>query len=316
MDRLLEARAAGQFGLVTRSQARAAGLSEKAIRWRVTSGRWLRIHPGVYQTQPGRQDWTVRAMAALLYVGGPAGLRGRSAGHAWGLLPEPSGPIEVLIPSARRGGAREGIVVVRSNAGISRLHETAWPHRTSVPHTVLDLAAGQPLDRAIGLMATACQKQLTSPAHLAQALVERPNQTHRRLLAEALDDIRGGLESVAEIRYVRDVEVAHGLPTAKRQAPMRGRRRCDNAYELVRVIVEVDGRLGHDGWRARQAEGRRDLQAAREGWLTVRTHWIEITERPCDLAAELDAVFRSRGWTGAVKPCRRRSCALRQGARL
>lgn len=314
MDRVLEARVAGQFGLVTRTQALAAGLSDKAIRWRVTSRRWLPVHPGVYQTQPGRDDWTVRAMAALLHVGSPAGLRGRSAAHAWGLLPEPTGPMEVLIPSNRRGGARDGIVVVRSNAGIGHLHETAWPHRTTVPHTVLDLAKGDSVDRAIGWMATACQKRLTTPAELREALAQRPNQTHARLLREVLEDLSDGLESIAEVRYVRDVEVAHGLPTGRRQASLSDRRRADNAYDEVRVIVEVDGRLGHDGWRARQAEGRRDLSAAGDGWLTVRTHWADVTAGACRLAAELGAVFTTRGWSGRARACRRPTCHLRARA--
>ena len=49
-DRLLAAKVAGQAGLVTRSQARAHGWSKGAIRWQIESGRWARVHRGVYLT--------------------------------------------------------------------------------------------------------------------------------------------------------------------------------------------------------------------------------------------------------------------------
>ena len=103
MDPLLAARIRGQSGLVTRDQSLAGGITEKAIRWRLESGRWLRLHPGVYLTEPGRNDWSMHAVAALLHVGPPVALWGRSAGHAWALLADPGDTISVIVPFARSG---------------------------------------------------------------------------------------------------------------------------------------------------------------------------------------------------------------------
>ena len=42
--------AQNQGGVVSRSQAIRAGLSPDMIKFRVRSGRWQQIHPGVYAT--------------------------------------------------------------------------------------------------------------------------------------------------------------------------------------------------------------------------------------------------------------------------
>nr|MDT0664507.1 type IV toxin-antitoxin system AbiEi family antitoxin domain-containing protein [Micromonospora sp. DSM 115978] len=49
-----------QDGLVTRTQALAAGLTRRAISHRLTSGRWTALLPGVYLTEG---DATPRAWA-------------------------------------------------------------------------------------------------------------------------------------------------------------------------------------------------------------------------------------------------------------
>jgi hypothetical protein len=71
---------------VTRQQLRTEGWTDDAIRWPVTSGRWSLVHRGVYLTTPGRDDWEVAVVAALLAVGSPSCLVGTSAGEAWGRL--------------------------------------------------------------------------------------------------------------------------------------------------------------------------------------------------------------------------------------
>ncbi len=192
-----------------------------------------------------------------------------------------------------------------------RIDPHVWPHRTTVEHTVLDLAVGRSLDVTVGLIAKACQVRLTDERRMAAALGTRPNQTHRALLAECLADIGEGVESVAELRYVRDVERAHGLPIGLRQGPGRSSTARDSVYKDAMVIVEVDGRRGHDGWRGRQRDGRRDRGAAADGWLTVRVFWVDVAGTPCRLAVEMGQVLRARGWLGAVRPCRRAGCAAR-----
>ena len=257
-DRVLAARIAGQAGLVTRRQLLDVGWSPDAIKWRTASGRWLQVHRGVYLTTPGRRDWEVRVVAALLTVGAPSCLTGTSAGQAWGLatrsddddLPLPA--VEVLVPLGRSGHDLPGVRVRRSRQFSTRMHPTAWPPRTTAPHTALDLALGHGPDRAIALLAKVCQLRLATEPELGAALRGRPTQPHRRILAEAIGLVGEGAESAAEVRYVRDVELAHGLPTGIRQLSAPGSRSRDFSYLEVRVVVEIDGRLGHVGWTGQQ----------------------------------------------------------------
>lgn len=314
MDRRLTARIDGQFGLVTRTQALAFGLSDKAVRWKVDSGRWVRVHPGVYLTVPGRDDWQVRALAVLLHIGTPSALCRGSAAYLWRLAPAPGPAVEVVVGASRNPGPVGGVVVRRSKHAIDRTHETAWPHRTTVEHTIFDLAHGEPLDVAVGLIARADQLGLTTARNLRQALDHRPNQTSRSLLYDVIGDVQGGAESSAERRYIRDVEVAHALPRGRRQAAGRGGTRRDNVYDEIKVIVEIDGRRAHAGWRAQQRDGRRDRQAAADAYLTVRGFWPDVAGGRCGFALELEAIFRARGWNGRVRPCRSSDCAVRRGS--
>ena len=177
--------------------------------------------------------------------------------------------------------------------------------------TLLDLAQEASLDDAVGRLARAFQQGQTTERMVRQTLAKRPRQRHRALLLEVLGDLDGGAESPAEVRWVRDVERAHGLPGAVRQQPTGDGGRRDNVYEEFGLVVEVDGRLGHEGWDGRRRDGRRDRRAARSGRLTVRVFWDELVQSPCDLAVEVGELLRSRGWTGAPAACRRRSCAVR-----
>lgn len=307
----LDSFAHAHFGLVTRDRALASGLTDAAIRWRVGSGRWVQVHRGVYQTQPGRDDWLTRAQAALLHIGTPCALAGPSAGYLWGLVPTPGPLVHVVVPTTRRPSTAAGLVVTRSRRAVERMDERAWPHRTTLEHTVLDLAQGRSLDRAVSLIATAVQSGRTSVGNMRLTVASRPNQTHRSDLGQVLDDIASGALSSAERRYAKDVERAHGLPVAERQAPGPGATACDNDYEAQRLKVEVDGRLGHAGWHAQQKDGRRDRRNATHEWLTVRVFWLDVAVTPCVTARDLGLILRVRGWTGHAQPCRRRDCAVR-----
>jgi len=119
-----------------------------------------------------------------------------------------------------------------------------------------------------------------------------------------------------EMRYVRDVERSHGLPRGLRQYSTRrdGSALHDVGYRDQRVVVELDGRLGHEGPDARVKDGIRDRREATTGWLTIRAFWRDVAGHPCDLAADTGAVLGTRGWRGQVHPCRRRDCTIRRRA--
>lgn len=316
MTRLLAARVAGQHGLVSRAQALAGGVTPKAIECHLRRGRWVVVHPGVYLTTPGRDEWELRAVAALLWAGRGAALWGTSAAHSAGLVRAQPDPIRVVVPATRNVQSAPGVLVSRSRHLPERVDPKAWPHRVTVSHTVFDVAASGSFDVAITLAARALDLDLATRADLLGALERRPRQPHRKLLLEALDDVSRGSESAAEVRYVRGVERAHGLPVGRRQAPLTDALvpcRSDVAYDGYDVLVEVDGRVGHSSWAARQRDGQRDRRAAAKGRVCLRCYWVDLVPTGCTLAMEVGAVLRARGWAGRVQRCGR-SCLVDRGA--
>jgi very-short-patch-repair endonuclease len=124
-------------------------------------------------------------------------------------------------------------------------------------------------------------------------------------LSEAFADVDAGAHSVLEYRYMRYVERAHGLPRARRQVPasMReGTIHRDVLYREYGVAVELDGRAHHPG-DLRWQDLRRDNAAAADGIITLRYGWADVARRPCEVAVQVSAVLRRRGWPGRPRPC-------------
>ena len=141
----------------------------------------------------------------------------------------------------------------------------------------------------------------------------RKKMRWRRELALALGDAGEGALSLLEYRYVHRVERPHGLPAARRQARIRqrtGNRYLDNLYEEYGVCAELDGTAAHpadEQWR----DKRRDNANAVQGIVTLRFGLLDLGDRWCETAADVAAVLRLRGWTGAAHPCSRPVCAWR-----
>jgi hypothetical protein len=159
-------------------------------------------------------------------------------------------------------------------------------------------------DEVVALVASAVSKRRTTSSRLAQALAGRQRARWRELLRDLLHDGEG-IESALEWRYRRDVERAHGLPTGSRQHVVEvgvRRERQDVTYVEWRVVVELDGRLGHVGVGAFR-DMQRDNAAAVRGELTLRYGWTDVAGDPCRVARQIAAVLRTRGWRGEFHPC-------------
>ena len=137
----------------------------------------------------------------------------------------------------------------------------------------------------------------------------------RTWLVEALTDVADGIMSPIELRYVRDVERAHGLPLAKRQARRdldAGVRYLDNFYEAFRLCVEIDGRLTHPPEQKWRDADRDSDNLFRDDVQTIRLGLRHVTSGRCSQAAKLAALFIRRGWDGAgLRPCGP-ACAVNQ----
>lgn len=277
------------------------------IKFRVRSGRWQLLHPGVYATFsgiPGRGAW----LWAALLAAGPGGMLSyQTAAELHGLSDKPASPIHVTVPVQRHVVAVSGVRLHRSGRAGEAVLGGSQPPRTRVEETVLDLIqAAKTFDEVCGWVTRAIARELTDETRLRAAMKARQRLRWRVDLQELIVAAAGGDHSVLEFRYHRDVERAHGLPESARQVAFttpggrRGRR--DRVYEPFGVVIELDGQLAHqpeDRWR----DKTRDNAAAADGKQTLRYGWSQVKWQPCETAAEVARVLRRRGWGGQPRPC-------------
>jgi hypothetical protein len=295
---------ARQRGVIATWQAPAAGISGVKMLDLMRAGRWRRLHYGVYATFTGQPPREAILWAAALRVGPQSILSHETAAELDGLVDRRSRLIHVTVPELRHRQPIAGLAIHRSSLAIAFRQIDRLPPRTMPEETLLDLAqAATSFDDVIALLARGCQRRLITPFLLSEAMQLRARQRWRAEIAQALGDVAAGAHSPLEYRYLRDVERAHGLPTADRQARAEHNGHQifrDAFYRRYRLIVELDGRANHPD-EQRWSDQRRDNAAAVEGVITLRPApalrpWLpDLASRP---AAE---TITGRGRPGPVR---------------
>ena len=99
----LKALAERQFGLVSHHQITELGFTALAVRETVHTGRWRRVLPKVYLTEPGELDLDQQRTAAGLYTAGMGQLTGLAALTWHGLANLPvHDTLTMLVPHQMR----------------------------------------------------------------------------------------------------------------------------------------------------------------------------------------------------------------------
>lgn len=296
--------AALQAGVVSREQVVGLGLSPTAISRLVHQGFWTRIVRGVYLVAPGPPAWPALAWSGVLIGGDAARLGGSAAAHLHGLVTDPPARIEVLLPATL---ARPRITgpwsFCRERPGARQPRTVGSPPRITIEDTVLDLVNDPDCaDRdAVNWLTMAVNSRRTTPQRILRAAEERHFLRQRDLIAQVLGDVAAGARSPLEVDYLNLVERAHGLPVGRRQASRR-RTEVDVLYEEFGLLVELDGRLGHDGM-GRFRDMRRDNASTSDGLATLRYGKADVFGIPCEVAREVGHNLMRRGWEGPGHSC-------------
>lgn len=287
-----------QAGVVTRAQARAVGCTTGQIRAQLAAGRWQQVHRGTYATFTGALPPLARLWAAVLTCGDGATLSHRTAAWLYGLSATGGGsgrgeePIEVTVPAGRKVRAVTGVRVHRSRRLDLDRHPALSPPRTRLEATLLDLAGVEAsLDDAIGLVARACQGRRTTPARVRAVLLARRGGRWRRELLAALGDVAAGAESLLELRYLRHVERAHGLPVGERQARVASGRRASVSADPRSQGQRTQGQpTPGQPTPGQRAQGQRAQGQQTQGQRTQgqQTQLVDVRYRRLRTRVELD----------------------------
>jgi hypothetical protein len=239
------------WGVVSRDESRACGLTDRMIAARVRAGRLHRVHLGVYAV--GHPGLTMRGrfLAAVKACGEGSVLSHVSAATLWELLPyDPRRDTDVIAPGKRR---TRGITVHRTRNEPEAVRYDRIPVTTPA-RTLIDLSSVLPF------------KPLRRAAR--EALVRK-----RITAAEAKHIVEGGdIPTRSHLEDdVLDLIEAHGLPTPEVNHPF-GKYVPDFRWPDLHLILEADGATYHDNPLAREDDARRqaDLEAQGETVLRIR----------------------------------------------
>lgn len=291
--------------MVSTAQTERAGLS-RGVRTRLLrEGLWLPVGRGVYAVSGRPPDWDGLAWAGCLHGGDHARLGPSASARDHGLLETDPLPVDVLVPSGRNVRVTGPWTFLQETRGLRRSATVGSPPRLTIEDTLLDLCASGSETDLLGWVTTAIRERLTTPRRLGSAAEQRSRLRHRQLLMDLAADTATGAESPLEIRYLRDVERAHGLPQGQRQLSRAGLPYLQDVdYDPYAVLVELDGRKGHEG-RGRFRDMNRDnVHVLARRW-TLRYGWFDVLDHPCRVAWQVAQILVDAGWPGLPVRCRR-----------
>lgn len=301
-----------QHSVISLDQCATFRVTPDAVAAQLQAGRWRRIFPTVYATHTGALTRPARLSAAVLYSGPHALLSHRTAAEEWKILPVcEDEPVHVTIQYGRSVVSKPPKVVLHRSRAIRHLAVASDPPRTSLAHTIIDIAAGSPTP--ISALESVVELAGRAPVRigtLSECLTNRPPWRYRVAIKEGLRLASSGIASVLELRYLGEVEDAHGLPTGQRQTPVEVDGRVlweDVTYDHagVTLTVRLDGREFHSTPGVAFRDRRRDNVAELRGRSRLVYGWDDVTRDPCGVAAEVAGVLRRDGWSGHHERCPR-----------
>jgi very-short-patch-repair endonuclease len=278
-----------QHGVVSRRQLLDRGLGRLAIDRRIGQGRLRVVHQGVYAVGHPHLTTDGRWMAAALACGPDAVLSHRAAAALW--LLRRSSRIDVIAPTARR---RPALTLHRNLVAEDEVTEVRGIPVTTVPRTLLDLAAVLPAHQVERAINEAEIQRLTDPLSLPALLARYPGRRGVRTLRAILGEGTRRTRSELEARFLAFLRRA-GLPLPEANAHLLvggALIECDCVWRDRRLVVELDGHATHGTAAAFERDRARDRSLHVHGWRTVRVTWRQLSDEPEALAVDLRALLR------------------------
>jgi hypothetical protein len=285
-DTAIATLASRQYGVVTRRQLLAAGVSGSAVDSRI--GTVLHpVHAGVYAVGHSRLDTEGRWLAAVLAFGPGAVLSHRAAAALWGLRSAWNGFLEVSAPRAANG--RPGIILHRPRSIEATTHRgipVTTPARTLVD--VADVVGVRVLKKVL---------EQAEILRLDGTPVPVPGRRGYGRLVTALAELgptvaftRSGLEDA-----FLELCASAGLPAPVANLTVGGML-IDFVWPELRLAVEIDSWRYHGTRAAFRRDRRRSARMHLAGWGLLRfTDW-DVAFDAAYVADTCAAALASVGW--------------------
>lgn len=278
-----------RYGVFTEAEALGSGLTKRALRRRITDGRFVVLHPGVYAYAGTILSWRAHLSAACLWSReGIASHRSAAALFGFKGFLEQGRP-EITVTSCHLP-PRSGILVHVTD----RLPPAQRATRLGVPvtcveRTFLDLCAVCPEQRVAIALDDALLKGLTTTERLDECLRMTARRGRRgcgrlrRLLKPRLDLTQVPNSAAETVLF--EVLRQSGLPDPQLQHEIRDAdgfvvARLDFAWPERKFAVEMDGYEFHWGRDAFERDRERLNRLTLLGWSILHATWREATRSP------------------------------------
>lgn len=288
-----------QHGVVAHRQLLALGLGRQAIQRRVDAGRLHPLRLGVYAVGHRLLTREGRWLAAVLASGSDAVLSHHSAAALWGIRTTSRTVVDVTIP--RKSRSWEGIRRHRKSLPPDEVTVEDGIPVTSVPRTILDLAATEPADVVKALIKEAEFRRhydrLSLPHLLGRYRGSRGSRRVREALAAIEEGPPGRTVSPLEDKFVPFLD-CHRLPHPRlNDWILLGSKRfqVDCHWPDARQIVELDSWEGHGTRSAFRSDRARDRALVVAGYHVTRLTYAQLEEEPEQIAADLRALLQAAG---------------------
>lgn len=280
IDERLRSRAALQHGLVTRAQARGAGLSRQALHHRARSTDWEAVTPRVLRLVGSPETTEQRLLAAVLDAGPHAVLSHSSAAAWWGLPGFQRQPVHVTRPRGRTrrpsrlATVHEVLALLPRHLTVLRGIPVTRPSRV-----IFELAAQVHPRRAERACNNAWTRRLVSHRSLHAMLDDWAEHGRKgtTVMREILEKRPPGSEPPAsglESRF-EWILANHGLEPMDRQVDLGGEEwlgRVDFKDRRHPLVVEILSETYHTALLDREADARRFAALDATGF-TVLSIW-------------------------------------------
>ncbi len=278
------------------SQARAAGISRRGLQWRLKSGRWLKVLPGVFVVANSDDPWLQSLEAARLWTA-DAVIMGLASAGLWGF----DGIARETVEIGTETRKRHPEIVVHHD--VSFAGEDLIRHRglltTTPTRTLIDISGAVTESQLVQALDSALRRGLTFIPLIRSRLDAIGTKgrsgtgTLQKLLADR--ELGSGLtESPLEVKVERVLRRA-GLDPPERQFTIVGpdgtRVRFDFAWPEQKVGIEADGFRWHTDFERWQQDAHKHNLLQEMDWKIVRATHRSLRDCPDALPRQVAALL-------------------------
>lgn len=289
-----------QYGVFTRAQAAAAGISESSIDDRATKGTYERLFPGVYGIAGSPRAWHRQVIAAVFAATAPAGASHRSAAYLWGMTSNCPATVEVV--TRRHWRVRRERYQIRESKDLRSSDIVAVDSipTTSAVRTVVDLGASASPWFVERCLDTGLRMELFDIWDVQRFIMRVAKKgrngigTIRPLVEERLT-WKGITASDLEDLFRRVIApLPYPMPETQlvvfeRNGEFLGR--YDFAYPTRMALIETDSEGFHMDPLSFQRDRDKQNRAHALGWTVYRFTWRQLIDDPDAVRAIITQIW-------------------------